>query len=526
MKRSSAILDQFGKPLQYDRPKQHRRVANMTYDAADENESISRHFANADGLSARAANSPEVRRKLRNRARHESDNGGNCKGTIETIAHDTIGTGPRLQMLLPDAPEGLSNWIETEHREWCDDPAIDYTDSLRLMVETEYRDGEVFGIATSNDRATSAVKLNVNVFEGEMCATPTLNMMDMNAVDGIEFDKDGNPRAYHILKQHPGDNFIAFGNLEYTSVSAANVFHWFRKYRPGQFRGVPRIAPGLTLIAGIRSFSRSVLGAARIAAMLAGVMTTTLPPEEGSDAVDAYDVIPLQQDALLSLPNGWDINQLKAEQPTTNYESYRNANLTEFGRGIHAPRNIVTGDSSPYNYSSARLDHIIYRVAIRVERNRLAIRVLDRVFKLWLAEALAIPGYVPDAYASYLRANSKKLKWRWQYDGFESIDPVKDATATQISLETGMTTYADALAEKGKDWREHFHQLAKERELAESLGITDLVFPKRGSAVGTQAANPVDSSSGPVGQSDVDTVLDDDDDVMPASRGRREYNHA
>lgn len=475
----------------------------MGYDAAQESESISRHFADADGLSAKAANSPDVRRKLRNRARLEFDNGGNCKGTIESIAHDMIGSGPRLKMALPDNAE-IGSQLERLFADWCDDPAIDYADTLRLMVESEIRDGESFGLLTANEAAEAPCKLQLRVVEAEVCSTSGYDPMDQNAVDGIVYDRKGNPAEYHFLKSHPGDTYQIFSTSDYTVVPASLVCHWFRKSRASQCRGIPRITPGLTLIAGIRSYSRSVLGAARIAAMMAGVMKTNMAPEEGPVTVDAYDVIPLQQDSLTALPAGWDVGQMKAEQPTTSYSEYKNANLTEFGRSIHAPRNRVTGDSSPYNYSSARLDDILFRIAIRCERNRLAIRVLDRVFKAWLRELLSTDE-LDASTREYLLANFRNLRWKWQYDGFQSIDPVKDATATEIMLRTGMITYADALAECGKDYVEHFEQMAREWELATRLGITHLLWPDRTPAA--QMANTIR----PRTQTEIDTQLEDEE---------------
>ena len=51
--------------------------------------------AGADGLSANAANSPEVRRILRNRSRYEIANNSYARGIVLTLANDVIGTGPR-----------------------------------------------------------------------------------------------------------------------------------------------------------------------------------------------------------------------------------------------------------------------------------------------------------------------------------------------------------------------------------------------------------------------------------------------
>ena len=73
------------------------------YDAAATTEENRRHWANADLLSAGAANSPQVRQVLRSRARYEVANNSYARGIVLTLANDCVGTGPRLQMLTADA---------------------------------------------------------------------------------------------------------------------------------------------------------------------------------------------------------------------------------------------------------------------------------------------------------------------------------------------------------------------------------------------------------------------------------------
>ncbi len=72
------------------------------YDAAATTDANRKHWANADGLSADAAASPEVRRILRNRARYEAANNSYAAGIVATLANDVVGTGPRLQVLTDD----------------------------------------------------------------------------------------------------------------------------------------------------------------------------------------------------------------------------------------------------------------------------------------------------------------------------------------------------------------------------------------------------------------------------------------
>ena len=76
-----------------------RRLVVAKFDSAKTTPENRKHWANADGLSPNAAINPEVRRVLRNRARYEVANNSYAKGIVLTLANDTIGTGPRLQML-------------------------------------------------------------------------------------------------------------------------------------------------------------------------------------------------------------------------------------------------------------------------------------------------------------------------------------------------------------------------------------------------------------------------------------------
>lgn len=68
------------------RPARAVRVVRGRYDAATTTDDNRRHWAAADGLSAAAANSPAVRRTLRNRARYEVANNSYAKGIVLTLA--------------------------------------------------------------------------------------------------------------------------------------------------------------------------------------------------------------------------------------------------------------------------------------------------------------------------------------------------------------------------------------------------------------------------------------------------------
>lgn len=202
---ASIILGPNGKPLESG-PAQPARVIRARYDAAQVTTENSRHWAEADALSSRTANSPDVRFKLRNRSRYEIANNSYAKGIVGTIANDTIGTGPRLQLLTPD--DMLNREIEEEFCEWSH--CVCLAEKLMTLCKARVSDGEGFFVLGTTPDLEGEIKLDIHELEADQVATPFVNPFDPLAVDGIEFDRSGRPTVYHVLKQHPGD-YVAYG---------------------------------------------------------------------------------------------------------------------------------------------------------------------------------------------------------------------------------------------------------------------------------------------------------------------------
>ena len=436
------------------------RVVRARYDAAVTNEDNRRHWANADGLSANAANSPSVRRVLRNRARYEVANNSYAKGIVLTLANDVIGTGPRLQLLTRD-PEANAR-IEREFARWA--KAVSLPEKLRTMRMARAQDGEAFAILTSNPKLPTPVQLDLRLVEADQVTTPDLSVLTEDAIDGIVFDAAGNPIEYHILKSHPGGGYHT--RRDYDRVPAESVLHWFRVDRPGQARGIPDITPALPLFAQLRRFTLAVIAAAETAADFAGILYTDAPAGGEADAAEPFEPIELEKRALVTMPSGWKMSQLQAEQPSTGYAEFKHEILNEIARCLNMPFNVAAGNSSGYNYASGRLDHQTYFKSIRVEQAHLEAVVLDRILAAWLDEASLIPGLLPDDLGMI-------ADWphQWFWDGHEHVDPTKEADAQATRLANHTTTLAQEYARRGMDWEDALKQRAKELALMRELGL-------------------------------------------------------
>jgi lambda family phage portal protein len=439
----------------------YRRI-RARYDAAVTNSDNYRHWANADGLSADAAASPEVRRILRNRARYEVANNSYAKGIVVTLANDLIGTGPRLQMLTPDP---LANRVvEREFMAWSQTASL--AEKLRTMRMARAEDGEAFAVLSNNEKLASPVSLDLRLVEADQVTTPDLPLDTENAVDGIVFDRFGNPTTYHVLRRHPGDTRAVFDS-GYDRIPASSVLHYYRADRPGQSRGIPDITPALPLFAQLRRFTLAVIAAAETAANFAGILYTDAPAGGEADAAEPFEPIELEQRALLTMPGGWRMSQLQAEQPSTSYAEFKREILNEIARCLNMPFNVAAGNSSGYNYASGRLDHQTYFKSIRVEQAHLETVVLDRILSAWLDEAVLIEGYLPASLRTIDADRSHSFFW----DGREHVDPAKEANAQAIRLASHTTTLANEYAKQGRDWEAELRQRAKEQQLMNQLGL-------------------------------------------------------
>lgn len=425
------------------------------YDAASYASENAKHWQSADYLSADAEANESARKTLRVRSRYEVANNSYAKGMILTLANDTIGTGPRLQMMTQD--EELNSTIEKAFMSWAE--RIDLAGKLRTIRMARCQDGEVFILLAENPLYNVRdVQLDLQIIEADRIAEPSL-IAEPNNIDGIIFDAHGNPYRYRMLKYHPGGNEVGSNQFEYEDVPAENMIHYFRADRPGQHRGVPEITPALPLFAQLRRFTLAVLSAAEAAADFAGILYTDAPAGE-TDEVDPMDYIELRRNMLVTMPGGWKMAQLDPKQPCSTYSEFKAQILNEIARCLNMPFNIASGNSSGYNYASGRLDHQTYFKSLRVERSGIECQILDRVFYAWFKE-----------YALLNNIKEKQNEHTWFWDGFEHVDPGKEANAIDIKLKNGTTTYAAEYAKQGRDWEDELSQVAKERKKMTELGI-------------------------------------------------------
>lgn len=436
-----------------------RSQIRAKYDAAQTTDENTRHWANADGLSARAALDPAIRRTLRIRSRYEVANSPLARSILRKLGEYVVGTGPSLRLTTKDRDFNAA--VQTAFTEHS--TAIGLPAKLRLMRREKAQNGEAFGVVFINPPLGAPVKLDLRTVEADRVANPRMTMETQHNSDGIIFDDFGNPMGYMILRAHPGDVFWLAPITEADTFRADQVFHYFEQDRSDQTRGVPEITSALPYFAMRRRYVLAVLAAAETAADLAGVIRTQSPVPDSDDdnAPTPWDAIEIERRMLLTLPENYDISQLKAEQPTSTIEMFDSVITREIARSVNMPFGIAASDHSNYNFASGKLDDQPHQRTVAIEQDTLEDAVIEPFFKTWYFMAVRSPGMLP----SPPDGRDVLPAHQWFWDGQDFLDP-REASAKDISLKNGSDTHTRIYAKRGLD------PLAEWEAEAELLGMT------------------------------------------------------
>jgi len=414
------------------------------FDLAQTTSQNRNHWANADGLSARASVSAAVRRVVRMRSRYEAENNSWYSGIIQTAANHIVGNGPRLQVLTENA-DGNAR-LERAWRRWAS--MIDLADIVRMCVSTYWRDGEVFLMRASKLR-NRPYTLDLRLIEADQVGNPMFASVynDPFTDDGIRFDRSTNELSFHVFDHHPGSH-IPVSTLTGEWYSADEVLHLFRAERPGQTRGIPRATPALQMLPIMRRQEMATLYTAESAANFGMYMkTNSSAVTPASNASADFSEHELARNMLTILPEGWEIGQVESKQPGPQYEGFQRQCLMSFSRCTQMPYGLAAGTSKDSNFSSFKGDiKQIWEPEVLVEQNRIEHAVIERVFGWFLEDAIYVTGLL-DAMPL-----TGDIDHRWHWPPLPELDAVDAATAAATRLATGQSTLTQEHARRGQDW--------------------------------------------------------------------------
>lgn len=476
--------------------------------------------------SADAALLPELG-TLSSRSLDLTRNNGLVSGGMQTMRDNIIGAVLRLSSrpdyrLLGWTPEQAREWgniTEAHFRSWADTTECDAALTLNLLglttqaLTSGMTTGDAVALPLWRPRPGMIWNTRLSLIASARLATPP-GLAGMERMrEGIEFDTDGAPVAYHFQKAHPGDAPYLTGSEAmdltrwervpaFTEWGRRRVVHLHDKEQTGQSRGKPILAAVMREFHMAGKYSQNELQASMANSLVAAFLESNMdqhsseelfgdaPREAWETSMEqAQSIRKLEGAAIIPLPAGAKVSPFTPGRPNVAFEAFMLAVLRNIAAGLNIPYELLVKDFSKTNYSSARAALLEAWRYFHGRRRWLTDYWLRPIYELWLEEAvnggvIEAPGFYEKRYA-YTRC-------RFIFGGRGYVDPVKEAEAAQMRMETGLSTMEDECAEQGKDYEEVLDQQRIEAQMRAERGLPSLYELSKGRSPTTKVEKPAE----------------------------------
>lgn len=415
--------------------------------------------------------------RLRDRSRDLTRNNPHARKALSVWVNNLVGCG-----IVPRAKSGnasldkRTNELFSRWSDACDpEGQLDFYGIQDLIAREMIEGGEV--LIRRRSRFTSdglPVPLQLQVLEGEF-----LDMTRMGptpggrVVNGVEFNGIGRRTAYWLFQDHPGNGLYAItGSGTSQRIDAGDVAHLFRKERT-QTRGIPWSAPVIRGLRDLDDYEVAEIMRKKTEACVVAVVTGA---DQGDEAIAPY----VQQSGLdLAVRDGMGrpverfspgmiayshgAKQIEFNNPQGDgaFTQYKAASLRTIAAGYMVPYELLTGDLSQVNFSSARVGLVEFRrLCETVQWLCLIPMALQPVWR-WFCESAYLAGQLPVPYVPV----------NWAPHQFDSVNPLDDANAELKAIRTGTLTLREAIARKGYDPDEVMAEHAATAAVLDDLGL-------------------------------------------------------
>jgi len=426
--------------------------------------------ANADHFADASA--------LRAKARFLVQNVPYIAAGMGALVAQTVGTGIVPRSTSPRQADVINTlwarWVKE-----CDaDGRMDFYGMQAAAYRAMEQDGEV--LIRLRPRFTTdglAVPLQLQLLEIDWLDTSRSQAEGNNQViNGIEYDLLGRVVAYWLWDQHPGDITLRRGTRTQSSrVPAASIIHLYNPERPGQGRGFSRLAPVIARVRDLQLYEDAELARknleARLSVLASGDVASMANPSEyagtgnPANAQATGDLGQLGSGAITALPPGVNVTVVEPKAAGGHVEYVRHQ-LHMISAGIGITYEMMTGDMSQVNYSSARVR--LMDVRRQIEQMQWLCFIPGLLTRVWreFNNAAELAGKIsrPDYLVDYSTP-------KWDY-----VNPVQDIQAEADAVAAGLMSLSECIRRRGYNPAEVFAEMKQDFDTLEKSGVLKILL--------------------------------------------------
>jgi len=299
---------------------------------------------------------------------------------------------------------------------------------------------------------------------------------------GVELGREQQPVAYWLRDRHPGD--VGFGTARrsftfrkvpaYARDGSRNLYHVYRRLRTPQSRGVPALAPATSDLQDLADIIEAEREAQRVMACFTGYITkpaavqAAIGAAAGKQDADGRRLEEMEPGIFEYLEPGEEITFGDPKRPASTFASFVEHLERRIGASVGLPYEFLLLNFAKISYSSYRGSGI---EAWRGFECWQGLLITD--FLAWARGELLKEIYLKGGFPAWVDLAARPELWhaaQWNGPTWKSVDPTKDAAATKLELEQGITSPQEEMRRRGRDperIREEREQWAAAEETTE-----------------------------------------------------------
>ena len=423
--------------------------------------------------------------ELRGYARQLEQNHDIATGVLNVLVNNTVGphgiaTEPQPKTKNGDIHQEFANEILELFKDWHLQPEVtgehSWVAAQRLACRTWYRDGELLtqlleGKVAFLDHGTT-VPFSIELIEADQLTFDS--DAAKNITQGVERNAWGRPVAYHVFKQHPGDDSYYY-NIQTKSVPASKMLHPKIVSRIRQARGVSVFASVMRRLEDIKDYEESERVAARISAVLAAYI-------KKGDAGDYSAPEGENEDRTFSMSPGMVFDRLRPGEEVGTIQSNRPSSLAAPFINLQN-RGVAAGTGASYSSISKNYDGSYSAQRQELVESYSGYQACAQLF----ASQFNAPIYRRFLQVAILSGKIKvpsDVDMRTLYDAdyrapaMPWIDPDKEAKANERMEQAGYKSAQQIIRDRGQNPNDVRKQIKQWRTMNDEDGLVFTSDPK------------------------------------------------
>jgi lambda family phage portal protein len=388
-----------------------------------------------------------ARHQLYARAGYLISNSPSAASVADVWTSSLVGDGPSVRSGHPN--EAIRGALEDGWARFYEDCDQEGVADLGGMLSGATRSTVASGDGLLHFVTTPRGELRLRLLSPEQLdPSRTRELEDMTRIiAGVEFDATGRRTAYHIFPQQP--DLIVNMQWAPTRIPAEDIIHIFRADVPGQVRGTSWLTPVLTLLMELDRLQDALLARANTAALFGGFVTDPSGTSGFGDGKVDPQQLSLEPGVLRILPPDATIT-FPAMPSADDMPDLMRHLLRQIAAGVGVPYELLAGDLSQVNYSSAKLGLEAFKRRVgAIRTSLLGARVLRPIWRRFVTlEVLSGRLYAPNFESNPEPYFAMTAMW----PGFAPLDPYREAEADVLLMQNGLASRQEIIERRGRDF--------------------------------------------------------------------------